>query len=56
LEKVKARGKLVCGVNTSLAGFATIASDGKWHGFDVDFCRALAAAIFNDVNKVEYRP
>lgn len=56
LEQVKARGKLICGVNTGLAGFATIASDGKWHGFDVDFCRALAAAIFNDANQVEYRP
>jgi general L-amino acid transport system substrate-binding protein len=56
LEKVKARGKLVCGVNTGLAGFSTIGSDGKWHGFDVDYCRALAAAIFNDADRVEYRP
>jgi general L-amino acid transport system substrate-binding protein len=56
LEQVKARGKLVCGVNTGLAGFSTIGSDGKWHGFDVDYCRALAAAIFNDPNKVEFRP
>ena len=56
LKKVKARGKLVCGVNTGLAGFATIGSDGKWRGFDVDYCRALAAVIFNDPNKVEYRP
>jgi general L-amino acid transport system substrate-binding protein len=56
LEKVKARGKLVCGVNTGLAGFSTIGSDGKWHGFDVDYCRALAAAIFNDPNQVEFRP
>ena len=56
LDKVKARGKLVCGVNTGLAGFATIGADGKWRGFDVDYCRALAAAIFNDPDKVEYRP
>jgi len=35
------------GVNTGLAGFATVGPDGKWHGFDVDYCRALAAAIFN---------
>lgn len=56
LEKVQARGKLVCGVNTGLAGFSSIGSDGKWHGFDVDYCRALAAAIFNDADQVEYRP
>src|SRR5215467_4621841 len=56
LEKVNARGKLVCGVNTGLAGFATRGSDGMWSGFDVDYCRALAAAIFNDANKVEFRP
>jgi general L-amino acid transport system substrate-binding protein len=40
LETVKSRGKLVCGVNTGLAGFATVGPDGKWHGFDVDYCRA----------------
>ena len=56
LETVKNRGKLVCGVNTGLAGFATIGPDGKWRGFDVDYCRALAAAIFNDADKVEFRP
>jgi len=56
LEKVKARGKLVCGVNTGLAGFATIGPDGSWRGFDVDYCRALAAALFDDASKVEFRP
>src|SRR5215510_1297784 len=56
LEKVNARGKLVCGVNTGLAGFATRGADGMWRGFDVDYCRALAAAIFNDASKVEFRP
>jgi general L-amino acid transport system substrate-binding protein len=56
LQKVKDRGKLVCGVNVSLAGFAAIGTDGKWQGFDVDYCRALAAAIFNDANKVEFLP
>ena len=55
LETVKSRGKLVCGVNTGLAGFATVGPDGKWHGFDVDYCRALAAAIFNDADKVSVR-
>lgn len=56
LEKVKARGKLVCGVNTGLAGFSSVGSDGTWHGFDVDYCRALAAATFDDASKVEFRP
>jgi general L-amino acid transport system substrate-binding protein len=56
LEKVKARGKLVCGVNTGLAGFATIGPDGTWRGFDVDYCRGLAAALFDDATKVEFRP
>jgi len=56
LEKVNARGKLVCGVNTGLVGFAVRGSDGMWRGFDVDYCRALAAAIFNDASKVEFRP
>ena len=56
LDNVKARGKLVCVVNTGLAGFAIIGPDGKWQGFDVDYCRALAAAIFNDTEKVEFRP
>src|SRR5262245_54198321 len=56
LETVKKRGQLVCGVNTGLAGFATVGPDGKWRGFDVDYCRALAAAIFNDADKVEFRP
>jgi general L-amino acid transport system substrate-binding protein len=56
LEKVKTRGKLVCGVNTGLTGFASRGSDGTWRGFDVDYCHALAAAIFNDASKVEFRP
>jgi general L-amino acid transport system substrate-binding protein len=56
LEKVNTRGKLVCGVNTGLVGFAARGSDGTWRGFDVDYCRALAAAIFGDASKVEFRP
>lgn len=56
LETVKKRDKLICGTNTGLAGFATVGSDGVWRGFDVDYCRALAAAILNDANKVEFRP
>ena len=54
LEDVKARGKLLCGVNPGLLGFAAKGDDGNWSGFDVDFCRAVAAAAFGDAAKVEY--
>jgi general L-amino acid transport system substrate-binding protein len=53
---VKARGQLICGVNTGVAGFALADSQGKWVGLDVDVCRAVAAAIFGDAEKVKYVP
>lgn len=56
LDAIRARGTLICGVNTGLAGFAQPNSQGVWTGFDVDYCRALAIAIFNDVTKVRYVP
>jgi general L-amino acid transport system substrate-binding protein len=56
LEKVKARGSVVCGVNPDLLGFSTKDGQGRWSGFDVDMCRALAAAIFDDPNKVQFTP
>jgi len=56
LDTVKSRGTLVCGVNQGLLGFAAPDATGKWTGFDVDFCRAVAAAIFGDPEKVEYVP
>jgi general L-amino acid transport system substrate-binding protein len=56
LNAVKARGVLNCGSNTGLAGFGLPDAQGNWTGFDVDFCRALAAAIFNDPNKVKFVP
>jgi len=56
LEKVKARGSVVCGVNPDLIGFSTKDAKGSWSGFDIDLCRALAAAIFNDPNKVQFTP
>lgn len=56
LEQVKQRGKLLCGVNQGLLGFSKQSDAGKWEGFDVDFCRALAAAVLNDPEKVEYVP
>ena len=46
LDDVKARGNLLCGVSTGAPGFATVDDSGKDVGFDVDYCRALAAAIF----------
>jgi general L-amino acid transport system substrate-binding protein len=56
LEKAKARGNVACGVNPSLLGFSTRDAQGSWAGFDVDLCRALAAAIFNDPGKVVFTP
>ena len=56
LDTVKDRGRLLCGVNTGLGGFAAPDAEGNWSGFDVDFCRATAAAIFGDDEKVEYVP
>ena len=56
LKTVQDRGKLVCGVSQGIAGFSIKDDKGEWSGFDVDFCRALAAAIFNDPSKVEYVP
>jgi general L-amino acid transport system substrate-binding protein len=56
LDDVKQRGTLSCGVSNGLGGFSERSSDGKWSGFDVDICRAIAAAIFNDPNKVTFTP
>src|SRR5260370_286192 len=54
LDVVKSRGTLLCGVNPSFAGFSLADSAGQWHGFDVDICRAVAAAVFGDAGKVKY--
>jgi general L-amino acid transport system substrate-binding protein len=56
LKAVKDRGQLICGANGSLAGFGIPDPQGNWTGFDVDFCRAIAAAIFNDPTKVKFVP
>ncbi|MFN3230217.1 MAG: transporter substrate-binding domain-containing protein, partial [Asticcacaulis sp.] len=56
LKAVRARGKLRCGVNTGQIGFAFPDNRGRWTGFDVDFCRATAAAIFGDPDRVVYVP
>ncbi|MBW7922179.1 MAG: transporter substrate-binding domain-containing protein [Rubellimicrobium sp.] len=54
LAAVEARGVLACGVNAGLAGFATVDSNGVWSGFEVEFCRALAAAILGDPALVDF--
>ena len=56
LDAIKARGALICGVPTGIAGFAVADSQGKWVGLDIDVCRAVAAAIFGDSEKVKYVP
>ncbi|MEY3125559.1 MAG: hypothetical protein RLZZ573_2079 [Pseudomonadota bacterium] len=56
LDAIKARGQVICGVNTGLAGFSAADSSGKWTGLDVDVCRAVAAAALGDSEKVKYVP
>src|ERR1700752_2249854 len=56
LDQVKQRGSLACGSNPGLAGFGLPDDKGQWKGFDVDLCRAIAAAIFNDPTKVKFIP
>jgi general L-amino acid transport system substrate-binding protein len=56
LKAVMDRGALQCGANGQLAGFGMPDTQGNWTGFDVDFCRAIAAAIFNDPTKVKFVP
>ncbi len=56
LDTVKQRGVLNCGSNTGLAGFGVPDAQGNWTGLDVDYCRAIAAAIFNDATKVKFVP
>lgn len=56
LDQVRQRGKLACGVNTGLIGFAARTEAGVWSGLDVDFCRALAAAVLGDADKAEFVP
>ncbi|TCZ66716.1 amino acid ABC transporter substrate-binding protein [Roseicella aquatilis] len=55
-DTVKARGTLHCGVNVGVAGFSLPDSQGTWRGLDADLCRAVAAAMFGDPNKVRFVP
>jgi general L-amino acid transport system substrate-binding protein len=55
LSAIQSRGKLICGVDGKLPGFSFVGPDGTYSGLDVDVCKAVAAAIFADPKKVEYR-
>ena len=56
LRAVKQRGELICGVNPGLVGFAAPDANGNWSGFDISLCRAIAAAVVGDANKVRFVP
>ena len=54
LDDVRAKGHVQCGINTGLPGFAFKDEAGEWQGFDVDYCRALAAAVFGDASALKF--
>lgn len=54
LDRIKARGQLICGVQAAVPGFAATDARGGWSGFNVDFCRAVAVTIFGDPTKVQF--
>jgi general L-amino acid transport system substrate-binding protein len=56
IDQIKSRGQLICGVNTGVAGFSAPDTQGVYHGLDVDYCQALAAAILGDPAKVKFVP
>ncbi|HLU82368.1 MAG TPA: amino acid ABC transporter substrate-binding protein, partial [Trueperaceae bacterium] len=56
VNAIKERGELRCGVNANLPGFGYVDASGAYQGFDVDFCKAIAAALLGDANAVVYRP
>ncbi len=56
LQQIKDNDVLKCGVNSGLAGFAAPDADGRWDGFDIAQCRAVAAAVLGDENKIEFVP
>ncbi len=56
LDEIKVRGSLICGVNNQVPGFGNVEPDGSFTGFDVDMCRAIAAAVLGDANAVDFRP
>lgn len=56
LDAVKARGELICGIRGDTQGFARRDSAGKYSGIEIDMCRAVAAAVFGNADKVKYVP
>lgn len=54
LAKIRERGHLICATSDPLPGFAQLSSENRWSGFDVDFCRAVAVAVFGDPSKMEF--
>lgn len=56
LDGIKQRGQIACGVSTGVVGFSSADSKGEWRGLDVDICRAIAAAVLGDANKVRWVP
>ena len=56
LDTIKQRGQVICGVNTGLPGFSQADPQGNWSGLDVDICKAIAAAVLGDANKVKWVP
>jgi general L-amino acid transport system substrate-binding protein len=56
LNKIKKRGEILCGVSTGISGFSAPDAKGEWQGLDVEYCRALAAAVFGDKKKIKILP
>ena len=56
LAAIRERGHLICATSDPLPGFAQPGAEGRWTGFDVDFCRAVAAAVFDDASRMEFVP
>ncbi len=56
LQRVRDRGQIVCGVNDAVPGFGFVTEGGEYEGFDIDFCRVVAAAVLGDPDAVEFRP
>ena len=56
LDDIKKRGEVRCGVTQALPGFSVADENGVWKGLDVDYCRAIAVAIFDDPQKVAFSP
>jgi general L-amino acid transport system substrate-binding protein len=56
LQTIKNRGSLLCGVNDAVPGFGFVTAAGEFQGFDIDFCRAVAAGVLGDAEAVEFKP